>query len=159
MYVLDARLQDSGGGGFSKWDPRARLGIYLGHSPSNVCSVALVFNPRTGLVSWKELVDNKREERSQQMGSMISQRHSLKWTPSPAHAPPSTGPDVPASQDDGPVIVGMDAAAGEADTDNVSSIPVHNLTWSPMAIPWMNLPLRTQMNMLTLRRAHRCHQC
>ena len=51
MYVLDARLQDSGGGGFSKWDPRARLGIYLGHSPSHAGSIALVLNPQTGLAS------------------------------------------------------------------------------------------------------------
>jgi hypothetical protein len=50
-YVLDARLQDAGGAGPPKWDPRARLGIYLGHSPSHAGSVALVLNPRTGLVS------------------------------------------------------------------------------------------------------------
>ena len=50
-YVLGARLQDAGGPGPPKWDPRARLGIYLGHSPSQAGSVALVLNPRTGLVS------------------------------------------------------------------------------------------------------------
>ena len=86
-YILDARLQDAGGAGPPKWDPRARLGIYLGHSPSHAGSVALVLNPRTGLVSpqfhvvidddfstvpslragtvpsnWKELVDNTREK-------------------------------------------------------------------------------------------------
>ena len=51
VYVLDARLQDAGGPGPPTWDPRARLGIYLGHSPSHAGSVALVLNPRTGLVS------------------------------------------------------------------------------------------------------------
>ena len=51
VYVLDARLQDAGGAGPPKWDPRSRLGIYLGHSPSHAGSVALVLNPRTGLVS------------------------------------------------------------------------------------------------------------
>ena len=51
VYVLDARLQDSGGGGPPKWDPRARLGIYLGHSPAHAGSVALVLNPKSGLIS------------------------------------------------------------------------------------------------------------
>ena len=50
-YILDARLQDAGGAGPPKWDPRSRLGIYLGHSPSHAGNVALVLNPRTGLVS------------------------------------------------------------------------------------------------------------
>jgi hypothetical protein len=37
--------------GLHKWEPRARLGIYLGHSPAHAGSVALVMNPKTGLVS------------------------------------------------------------------------------------------------------------
>ena len=48
---MDARLQSFGGGGPPKWDPRARLGIYLGHSPSHVVKVALVMNPKYGLIS------------------------------------------------------------------------------------------------------------
>ena len=48
---MDARLKSVGGGGTPKGDPRARLGIYLGHSPSHAGSVALVMNPKTGLVS------------------------------------------------------------------------------------------------------------
>ena len=51
VYILDARLQSVGGGGPPKWYPRARFGIYLGHSPSHAGSVALVMNPKTGLVS------------------------------------------------------------------------------------------------------------
>ena len=51
VYIMDARLQSVGGGGPPKWDPRARLGIYLGHSPSHAGSVALVMNPKTGLMS------------------------------------------------------------------------------------------------------------
>ena len=51
VYILDARLKSFGGGGPPKWEPRARLGIYLGHSPSHAGSVALVMNPKTGLVS------------------------------------------------------------------------------------------------------------
>ena len=51
VYVLDARLQDAGGPGVPKWEPRARLGIYVGHSPYHAGSVALVLNPKTGLVS------------------------------------------------------------------------------------------------------------
>ena len=51
VYILDTRLQSVGGGGPPKWDPRASLGIYLGHSPSHAGSVAIVMNPKTGLVS------------------------------------------------------------------------------------------------------------
>ena len=51
VYILDARLQSAGGPGPPKWDPRARLGIYVGHSPIHAGSVALVLNPKTGLVS------------------------------------------------------------------------------------------------------------
>ena len=51
VYVLDARLQSAGGAGPPKWDARSRLGIYVGHSPLHAGSVALVLNPKTGLVS------------------------------------------------------------------------------------------------------------
>ena len=51
VYVLDARLQSVGGAGPPKWDPRYRLGIYVGHSPSHAGSVALVLNPESGLIS------------------------------------------------------------------------------------------------------------
>ena len=37
--------------GVPKWEPRSRLGIYVGHSPAHAGSVALVLNPKTGLVS------------------------------------------------------------------------------------------------------------
>ena len=37
--------------GLPKWEPRAHLRIYLGHSPTHAGSVALVMNPKTGLVS------------------------------------------------------------------------------------------------------------
>ena len=50
-YILDARLQDGGGPGAPKWEPRSRLGIYVGHSPFHAGSVALVLNPKTGLIS------------------------------------------------------------------------------------------------------------
>ena len=49
-FVLDARLQ-SGLGTVPKWEPRSRLGIYVGHSPAHAGTVALVLNPRTGHVS------------------------------------------------------------------------------------------------------------
>ena len=51
IYVLDARLQSSGGAGPPKWEPRSRIGVYLGHSPYHAGSVALVWNPTTGRVS------------------------------------------------------------------------------------------------------------
>ena len=48
-YVLDSKLQS--GTMAPKWDPRSRLGVYLGHSPCHAGSVALVLNPRTLHVS------------------------------------------------------------------------------------------------------------
>ena len=51
VYVLDARAQSAGGPGPPKWEPRSRIGVYLGHSPFHAGSFALVFNPRTGRVS------------------------------------------------------------------------------------------------------------
>ena len=50
VYCLDAKLQ-GGIGGIPKWEPRSRLGIFVGHSPDHASDVALVLNPRTGLVS------------------------------------------------------------------------------------------------------------
>ena len=50
IYVPGHHLQDVSGG-MPKWEPRSRLGIYLGHSPFHASSVALVLNPRTGHVS------------------------------------------------------------------------------------------------------------
>ena len=50
VYILDACLKSVGGGGHPKWDPRACLGIFIGHSPYNAGSVALVMNPKSGLV-------------------------------------------------------------------------------------------------------------
>ena len=51
IYVLDSRLQSAGGAGPPKWEPRSRIGVYLGHSPFHAGSVALVLNPTTGRVS------------------------------------------------------------------------------------------------------------
>ena len=51
IYVLDHRLQSAGGPGPPKWEPRSRMGVYLGHSPFHTGSVALVFNPKTARVS------------------------------------------------------------------------------------------------------------
>ncbi len=50
VYVLDAGLQSSTIGP-PKWDPRARLGVYVGRSPIHAGSVALVLNPKTGHIS------------------------------------------------------------------------------------------------------------
>ena len=49
MILLDARLQ-SGLSTCPKWEPRSRLGIYVGNSPAHAVTVALVLNPRTGHV-------------------------------------------------------------------------------------------------------------
>jgi hypothetical protein len=50
VFVLSAGLQ-SVGSSIPKWDPRARAGIYLGHSPCHAGNVALVLNPHTLRVS------------------------------------------------------------------------------------------------------------
>jgi hypothetical protein len=49
-FVLKHNLQAAGGYN-KKWNSRARLGIYLGPSPSHSRGVSLILNPRTGLVS------------------------------------------------------------------------------------------------------------
>jgi hypothetical protein len=49
-FVLDSCLQ-LGVGGAPKWEPRSRLCISVGHSPSHAGSVALILNPWTGRVS------------------------------------------------------------------------------------------------------------
>jgi hypothetical protein len=49
-YVLDHRLQSSNSM-VPKWEPRARMGLYVGHSPSHAANIALNFNPCTGHVS------------------------------------------------------------------------------------------------------------
>jgi hypothetical protein len=49
-YVLDHRLQ-SGSKMIPKWEPRSRMGIYVGRSPSHASNVGLILNPRTGHVS------------------------------------------------------------------------------------------------------------
>ena len=50
VFVLEESLQGHIGS-VPKWDPRARVGVYLGRSPSHASSVALVLNPRTLHVS------------------------------------------------------------------------------------------------------------
>ena len=37
--------------GPTKWDPRSRLGVYVGRSPFHAGSVVLVLNPKSGLLS------------------------------------------------------------------------------------------------------------
>ena len=61
VYVLSAPLQTQQAQ--SKWMSRARLGIYLGMSPRHARSVALVLNPRSGLVSpqWHVKFDDNFE--------------------------------------------------------------------------------------------------
>jgi len=48
-YVLDSNLQNKSM--LAKWEPRSRLGVYLGHSPCHAGSVALVLDPKTLHVS------------------------------------------------------------------------------------------------------------
>ena len=48
--ILDSRLQTNLKV-VPKWEPRSRLGIYVGHWPAHAGSVALVLNSKTVLVS------------------------------------------------------------------------------------------------------------
>jgi Integrase core domain. len=48
-YVLATPLQN--GSGYHKWKERSRMGINLGSSPLHGQNIALVLNPKTGLVS------------------------------------------------------------------------------------------------------------
>ena len=50
VYILHLQRQ-SNPKGIPKWEPRSQLGIYLRHSPAHSGSVALVLNPKSGLVS------------------------------------------------------------------------------------------------------------
>ena len=49
VHVLDHRLQT--GNKIPRWEPRCRLGIFVGHSPLHAKNVALILNPYAGLVS------------------------------------------------------------------------------------------------------------
>jgi hypothetical protein len=44
-YVLDSRLHNAGSIGPTKWEPRSNICVYLGYSPFQARSVALVYNP------------------------------------------------------------------------------------------------------------------
>ena len=48
VFVLNEKAQN---GKSPKWEPRSRVAIYLGHSPTHAGSVAMVLNPRTLHVS------------------------------------------------------------------------------------------------------------
>ena len=51
ICVLDAKLQNYGGAGPPKWEPRSHIEVYLGHLSFHDVSIALVCNPTTDCVS------------------------------------------------------------------------------------------------------------
>eukprot|EP00957_Ditylum_brightwellii_P197119 15017869-Ditylum_brightwellii.AAC.1 len=51
IFVLNSRSQSNTGIGPPKWDPKARVGIYLSHSSFHAGNVVLVLNLQTGYVS------------------------------------------------------------------------------------------------------------
>lgn len=114
VFVLESKLQTSSKG-LPKWDPRSRLGIYLGHSPLHAGSVALVLNPSTGHVSpqyhvvfddkfttvnhmrtgtvpsnWRDLVENSSFCSTDEQFSLadVWLRENTFSTDDPASAPP-----------------------------------------------------------------------
>ena len=48
MFALTRQAQQ---GTAKKWDPRSRVGIYLGPSPRHAGNISLILNPLTGLIS------------------------------------------------------------------------------------------------------------
>ena len=50
VYVLERALQTAGGSQ-PRWNPRCRVGVYLGASPHHASSVGLILNQQTGCVS------------------------------------------------------------------------------------------------------------
>lgn len=50
-YVLDHRLQSGSSIKIPKWEPRSRMGIYIGRSPLHASNVGLILNPPAGHVS------------------------------------------------------------------------------------------------------------
>eukprot|EP00957_Ditylum_brightwellii_P011160 845498-Ditylum_brightwellii.AAC.2 len=51
IFALDSKLQSGQGIGSLKWDPRAHIEVYLGHSPVHAGNVSLVIKVQTGHVS------------------------------------------------------------------------------------------------------------
>jgi hypothetical protein len=72
-YVLDNQLQSRHK--ISKWLPRARVGIYLGKLPRHARNIALVLNPRSGLVSAQFHV--KFDDTFQTLRGTKDESHSL----------------------------------------------------------------------------------
>ena len=120
VYILNARLQGAGGGCPPKWDPRSRLGIYLSHSPSHAGNVALVLNPKKGLIlpqfhavfdddfstvpssrkgevpdNWKQVVQNSRGKSADGFYDVIK-----KWFDT--QADPSANSPSPTQDNPGP---------------------------------------------------------
>jgi hypothetical protein len=95
VYVLATPLQN--GSGYHKWKERSRVGIYLGSSPLHGRNIALVLDPRTGLVSPQH---NVRFDANfdtvttcvstslwQEKAGFLSKRESKKPSPSPTVEP------------------------------------------------------------------------
>ena len=50
MYALESKVQISLKG-LPKWEPRARIGVYLSRSPVHVGNIAMILNLSSGHVS------------------------------------------------------------------------------------------------------------
>ena len=51
VCVLEEALQTQGGSSPKRWNPRCRVGVYLGASPHHAASVGMILNQQTGCVS------------------------------------------------------------------------------------------------------------
>ena len=50
-YLLDKQLADGSGIKVPRWKPRSTRCVYMGMSPDHACTVPLVLNPETGVIS------------------------------------------------------------------------------------------------------------
>ncbi len=91
VYALDNNLQ--GGNHIKHWQPRARLGIYLGPSPRHARTVSLVLNPHTGTVSPQfhvqhdEFFETVKELKGEPKSPWITLAGFKKATPIPRSTP------------------------------------------------------------------------
>ncbi len=97
-YVLDPKLQD--GRKIPKWQPRARLGQFLGFSNKHSSTVGLIRNLKTGSISpqYHVVIDEKFETIASSRRVDMTERWETLFQTSREHYLPEHNPDL-----DGPL--------------------------------------------------------
>ena len=168
VYVLESKLHNDSKG-LPKWEPRSRLGIYLGHSPAHAGSVALVLNPGTGHVSpqyhlvfddnfttidnmrdgsvpsnWRELVTNSSFSSTDEQFTLAD-----VWLKETSLTPddPDSAPRLPSTSPCAPVSEGAssaDMSVSEGDSLPVASEGAQNVDFSSPHDPPPSLPVASK---------------